>query len=1151
MKSFNVLDRGQQVHKSTILEASAGTGKTFAIENIVCRLLIEETNSSPPLQLKEILIVTFTRSSAKDLKMRIRSHLKKALSFLSLFLQDGHIQKCIPDYLTAIMEQGVKPALDAHRRLEKALFTYDLAQIFTIHGFCFRMLQTYALEGQIFCSPTSAENSSSINGLLLQAIRDFLRTEIHTEKFSPGQLHILLKSEKKEIRRLEQSLLREISRGVPISPPPSFTDQFKQFQLCMSEMQEQYRFNGKCILEDFFAKAPAYTQLADRQKRIYPEYVQKMKAFAALFDKTTLEICDFDLLVEDGIILLTLFDDSRLAKKSTIIPHVHYPNLNLVLKSCLKPLIDQAHNPKVLFTRLAADCQLFLKNYQMQEELIGHQDLLQQMLEAVKHKNFASQVINTYRAAIVDEFQDTDPIQWEIFSSLFAGPQDQNCLLYLVGDPKQSIYAFRQADIYTYLAATKKLGAGSIFSLDTNFRSQPDLVHALNTLFSSVAELFPLPKSSAHLSYKNVHAGRLEEKTFTDRAACFQFWMVKEEHSFPLKVLEESIIFPSLAEELIALHTNDRIELSKCAILVSDRYQGARISEYLKLRGIKTKNQKATNLAKTEALKSMKEILYGILHYREEQSLQIALCGRLIKKSELELLELQSHECKANAVLSTCARLKNSLCEGGFGQFFSHLMQSVWHDDQRSLLEHLLEQEEGYSFYCAWQEIAALLIEEQAKNALAPEKLLDFLDTFDDLAQEDDPRMKAFIDAEDDAVMILTTHVSKGLEFDIVFALGMITRPKSPEDSLLLSSQNERLCLKAITSTDDPEYQQLCQEIDAEKLRQLYVALTRGRYRVYLPVVIPLKEMNIQPGCASPADLLLAKIDQPETDPLTLYKRVNKQNGKFLQEFIDKHAQTASLSLKILKADQTARRPDRHKNETLLLPPPSVAIAASPSYVQSFTSLHKLIGANREKKPVEMLNSTGLNAHTLPLGTDTGIIIHKILENIPFHLGTGYDNQQTLRSKVLKSVQDTPYAEWEGVISDMIINTLTTPLIGQSFCLADLDENKMYRECEFTYPSHKNYLKGTIDLIFEHEGEYYLVDWKTNWLGDSTEEYHTQAMEEAVKINHYDVQAGIYAEALQRYLTLFYNQPKRCNGVYYLFIRGIGPGTGMWRQNIC
>ncbi len=263
-------------------------------------------------------------------------------------------------------------------------------------------------------------------------------------------------------------------------------------------------------------------------------------------------------------------------------------------------------------------------------------------------------------------------------------------------------------------------------------------------------------------------------------------------------------------------------------------------------------------------------------------------------------------------------------------------------------------------------------------------------------------------------------------------------------------------------------------------------------------------------------------------------------------------AYAASLSSIILKAGQTAGRQCPLKNETVLLPPPSVAITSCPTYLQSFTSLHKLMETQEgKKKSVETDHSTVRNAHTLPAGTETGIILHKILENIPFHLALGHDNQQILRSKILKFVQDTPYAEWESVISEMIITTLTTPLTGQSFCLADLDENKIYRECEFYYPSHKNYMKGTIDLCFEHEGEYYLVDWKTNRLGDNTENYHAKAMEEAIKINHYDVQAGIYAEALQRYLTIFYNQPKQCNGIYYLFIRGIGPSTGIWKQNIC
>jgi exodeoxyribonuclease V beta subunit len=218
--------------------------------------------------------------------------------------------------------------------------------------------------------------------------------------------------------------------------------------------------------------------------------------------------------------------------------------------------------------------------------------------------------------------------------------------------------------------------------------------------------------------------------------------------------------------------------------------------------------------------------------------------------------------------------------------------------------------------------------------------------------------------------------------------------------------------------------------------------------------------------------------------------------------------------------------------------------------MQSFTSLTQ----NRKSNFNKFLKQSSelQNAHTLPTGIETGIMLHKILENIPFYLGLKPDVEQTLIPFINHFVQNTSFTGWSEVIAEIIMRNLTTKLPGESFCLADVDENKKYRECEFLYSSHKNYLTGTIDLCFEHQGKYYLVDWKSNWLGCETEKYHLQAMEESIISNHYDLQADIYIEGLRRYLQLFYKEPFEdlFGGIYYLFLRGVGPKTGIWKRNV-
>ncbi len=180
MNTFNVLDRAVSVHKHYLLEASAGTGKTFSIENIVTRLLVE----GKPITIDQILVVTFTRAAASDLRTRIRSHIDRTVGFLS---SPG--QEC-PDYVRSWIDAGDGVITKAKKRLERALFGFDQAPIFTIHGFCAKMLRRYALEGKMGLDTQCGEDAlpaTEMNAV----IRDFFRTGVTLDAYSPAQLDIL------------------------------------------------------------------------------------------------------------------------------------------------------------------------------------------------------------------------------------------------------------------------------------------------------------------------------------------------------------------------------------------------------------------------------------------------------------------------------------------------------------------------------------------------------------------------------------------------------------------------------------------------------------------------------------------------------------------------------------------------------------------------------------------------------------------------------------------------------------------------------------------------------------------------------------------------------------------------------------------------
>ena len=192
IKPFNVLDRSLEIHRSYLLEASAGTGKTFSIQNLVVRLLMEPEGEEGPLLLDKILVVTFTRAAARDLKIRIRKNIEEAL--IGLDGEDGHEAAKIPDYLKACREKGEQAVHLAKKRLRQALFLFDQAQIFTIHAFCARMLRQFSMESDTGLHMPPGDKPLP-QSELFAIVRDFFRTEIRKEKFSPSQLESYLKGD--------------------------------------------------------------------------------------------------------------------------------------------------------------------------------------------------------------------------------------------------------------------------------------------------------------------------------------------------------------------------------------------------------------------------------------------------------------------------------------------------------------------------------------------------------------------------------------------------------------------------------------------------------------------------------------------------------------------------------------------------------------------------------------------------------------------------------------------------------------------------------------------------------------------------------------------------------------------------------------------
>lgn len=1163
MKPFNVLDRNLALHQHYLLEASAGTGKTFSIQNIVVRLLLEPQGEKEPLTLQKILVVTFTRAATRDLKNRIRSNIEQALQYLQSWQMKDPAAEKAPDYLKAYMEKGEEAVRMASKRLQQALFTFDQASIFTIHSFCARMLRQFALEGDMAVHSLQGDEPLP-QSEVMAIIRDCLRTKVHAENYSSAQLEILLKQDPDQ-----SQLLKLIQRGYQFPVFLNFRETHAQLTNQLLSLKQSFALTSEKMIEDFRTQASSYKNPKGSETK--GEVLAKVIRFAKLFDQNEWSMADIDVLISDGLIWIKALDPQLVKGKLPKLEDLHYPHLTKQLQEHLFSPIEEARDPAVLLARMARDCQQLLQRFQNEEEKFSPDDVLRKMNRSLDQSNFLRKVQANYEAAIIDEFQDTDPLQWQIFQRLFISDHPPwKGYLYLVGDPKQSIYSFRQADIYTYLAAAQAIGEDRCFSLEVNYRSVPPLVQALNMLFAyeQLPHFIPLPKKSCYLNYQAVQAANLcQNSPLTDQLGAIHFF-VADGQAFKkpkLTDLESAVFFPFIAQEITRLRKEKNLKFSQFAVLVRDGRQALRLAEYFDKFSIPYLNQKGMSLADSAARQALIDLMRALLHPHDRGALRCALGSPLMGWTHEEVKKVESLEF----ALLFMQRLRMSLFDKGFAPFFQELLHTVCNTKHQTVLEQVLERERGLEFYRDLQQIADLIVDHQYLEWNGPEGIIPFLDQFKIWDDNDDVRVNRLQDPCAEGVKILTLHFSKGLEFDIVFALGLVNRTGMKEDLIPTESAEGRMLAPA--GEDSLMHQNYCEECDAEKMRQLYVALTRAKMKLYIPIALHLPSEKIKWGEVSPMDLFLARLGQP---PLASYNAMYERIKNFTdQNFIDfmelvgqRHHMTYAVHQEILfdvACQISAKEP------LFLQSPPKVNVPGKTLWMTSFSSMSQHLEIQAAERLAILTaaprdyDCEEKNVHTLPANSETGLLIHHILEKLPFKDFKNLKSEEEALIFVRPFIQNTVYKEWGGVIGHIIFNTLKTQLshpLGD-FCLADLEHTQLYREMPFVFSYSKEagieeidfkegLIKGVVDCLFYHKGFYYLLDWKTNWLGNHCEAYQAASMQVAMQEHAYFLQAAIYTEAIKRYLSLVENRPfSECfGGVFYLFLRGMQPDrqTGIY-----
>ena len=1162
-----------------LIEASAGAGKTHTITALHVRLVVELG-----IAVNRILVVTYTNAATKELRDRIRSRL---LQVRAAFLRG----RAPADDELAVRLLDLQPDRDiAIRRLTNAVRGFDEAAIFTIHGFCKRALGDHA-----FASGLSFETEllADTGDLLQEIVDDFWRRELYpaapmvTQYFldaghTPEKLRGLIE------RHLNKPYLRIMTPGGVVDGAALA----QTFATAFQQARELW-LTDRATIEDLLLTWPGLNRKSYGLKYI-PGWLVAMDGYLSG------EI--------PKLALFSTFNRFTAAKLQTAVnkgkaaPEHPFFAICDTLHTTGQALAEYYRHQ--LPVKLLAYCNAELAIRKRQRQLQSYDDLLLNLHQALHNSRQGAALAKTlhqrYAAALIDEFQDTDPVQYAIFRRIYA---DAHQPVFLVGDPKQAIYSFRGADIFAYLSARHDTPAAHRYTLDVNWRSDPRLLIALNGVFGAAKEqpflVDDIPFHAALPAERKQHQplmiqGRLEPP--------LQLWLLAPDGDQPIsKSIASELAARATAAEIARLlnlgarhqaRMGDRtLTGGDIAVLVRSHWQGRLIRQQLLRLNVPSVQHADDSVFTTAEARQLDWLLAAVLEPGHEGRVRTALASDLFGLSGEELHRLHEDERAWAQWLEQLQDYRQLWRAHGFIRFFR-----AWLIGE-GIPQRLLAFRDGERRLTNLLHLAELLhVASRSHPGMAG--LLKWLGDRRRDPSNKDEEQQLRLESDENLVRIVTVHKSKGLEYPVVFCPfvwdGRL-RTDDQDDVLLYHDPENpgRTLLTIGAAEDDPAHGYARREEMAESLRLFYVALTRAQQRC------TLVWGKIKDGGTAPPAWLLHRPTVKEAGKDWIQateERFGKLSGAALRQELQAGLAPAGETVAMASLPQEAGAP--YQPPAVVEPELTARNFPRPSFefwrVGSFTALT----ATRHAADLAELPDYDLSAaapvvdaaplistpihrdiFSFPRGARSGTCLHAIFERLDFSRGEREPLEKLVRRTLTGHGLDAE--QWTPTVADWVEQTLATPLNQAGLHLATVTPDRRINELEFYYPlAHlrvealrqvltqhgyaagpfremidrlqfsplRGYMKGFIDLVFEADGRFYLVDYKSNWLGAESGAYRREWLAEVMARESYLLQYLIYTVALHRYLRLRvadYDYARHFGGVYYLFLRGMKPALGM------
>ncbi|MEN8179396.1 MAG: exodeoxyribonuclease V subunit beta [Pseudomonadota bacterium] len=1167
-----------------LVEASAGTGKTYTLTGLYLRLLIEQS-----LSPEQILVVTYTNAATAELKERIRNRLVSAREAFECGESN--------DPLMQTLLQSEPDPQRVVKQLNLAIAGFDQAAIHTIHGFCQRVLIEHAFETS---QPFDAELAPDQELRLQQIADDFWRTRLAN---LPDALteHFLAQTGSPE------RLLAEVRQGVGkpyldvrgAQWPEGIESIEDDIRELIQTMRLLWREEGAEVSR-YLTEDGLFNQNTYKRQKV-PGWCREMESWLAE-----------EPPVLEGFGNLKKFTESSVKsglRKGKVgqefILFYKCQEVTKLIESRIENIRQAIRSLRLEFFNYLTE---ELPQRQQAAGEWSYDDLLlhlDQALSAQQGDRLALSLSQRFPAALVDEFQDTDPVQYRILSRIYPG---SGCTVFMVGDPKQAIYSFRGADIFAYLTARD--AAQGHYTLETNWRSTPQLIRAINTLFGANPAAFFYQQ----IPYTPIHAAPPKAKGLIekgDKQGAFRIWQLPFDAKANLPAVRQAVADGTANEilRLLNLARTGRLSINSrplgggdIAVLVRTHQQAELIAASLMDRGVLSVRTAQDDVYLTAQAEQLERLMLALIEPRREALLRAALSTELLGWSGAEIDQLSRDDDALNDQLERFIAYHQTWRDAGFIRMFRQVLNEL--DVERRLLSYRDGERRLTNLY----QLSELLHRHDSSTQPGMDGLLKWFSRQRlDEASKDEERLLR-LESDSDLVKLVTQHGSKGLQYPVVFCPFLWDgSPGSGRSRTAYLFHDPQASYQAVFELGSQDFEQnqryLREEELAENIRLLYVALTRAQYRCYMPWGKTKKSEGsalawlLHPPCMDAEGRAThgAVAEDVQERPPSVGANHSLEN---CQAAFKKLTPTAfEQRLEGLAAASGGHvsvipLPSGEVSTQLNLElPPDLGPARTfkglmkpARWVSSFSSLTSGEGSDLPDHDAASTpwdddrQEPQFNIHGFPRGARPGTCLHAIFEELDFTLGSPPEVE-----RLVESTLDAYGIEqrWQPVIVDMLRSVVSTPLNAEGLVLKNITGHQRINEMEFYYPIQKlepklleslarkhgfarspeimrefselefgrvqGFMKGFIDLIIEVDGRFYLLDYKSNWLGEDRSCYAQANLREAMLAHHYPLQYLFYVLALHRYLRQRlpdYAYDTHFGGVFYLFLRGMSPQTG-------